>query len=71
MGALLDLLVLINSQSLSVPKGDTEKREKKGKKKKKGNKWDSRTNQCVWLAPERGLEHGKMKVTSDMNSYRR
>ena len=69
MGALLDLLVLINSQSLSVPKGDTEKREKKGKKK--GNKWDSRTNQCVWLAPERGLEHGKMKVTSDMNSYRR
>ena len=35
MGALLDLLVLINSQSLSVPKGDTEKREKKGKKKKR------------------------------------
>lgn len=29
MGALLDLLVLINSQSLSVPKGDTRKKKKK------------------------------------------
>jgi hypothetical protein len=45
-----------------VPKGEEEKKE---------NKWDSRTNQSAWLPPERGLEHGKMEMTSDMNSSRR
>lgn len=63
MGAL-SLLVLINLQPSACHKEIMKEREKKE------NKWDSRTDQCAWLPPERGLEQGKMEMTSDMNSSR-
>lgn len=57
--APLDLLVLIN------PRPQRTKR----KERKKTNGIEESTNALGFL--QRGLEHGKMETTSDMNSSRR